>query len=347
MNPKVSIVVPCYDVEKYLDRCVRSLVNQTLKDVEIILVDDKSNDRTPEICDGWSIRDSRIKVFHKKINEGLGEACNSGMLMSSGEYIAFCDSDDWVTEDMYASLYKIAVSNGADAVYSGIQTVNGKGEIRVMNSYSKFEVVKDKDRIYNCVMDMIASESSCKEERKMAMSAKIVLYKKSLIDYNKLRFVSEREIVSEDLVWNIDVLCNASCIVLTPQIFYNYYVNPSSISNKINLNKFSLFKIQRAFLLNMMEKYDMPKECSNRIERMFIGYSRYYIGQIIKSQLPISDKHNVVSCICRDEVWKKVYSMYPVKNMRFIPKLMFVMMLNDTFWLMFFVYRILSLFQRK
>ena len=290
MNPKVSIVVPCYGVEKYLDRCVRSLVNQTLKDVEIILVDDKSNDKTPEICDGWSIRDNRIKVLHKKKNEGLGEACNSGMFMSSGEYIAFCDSDDWVAEDMYATLYNIAVSNGADAVYSGIRTVNDKGELTVMNAYSKFEVIKDKGRIYNCVMDMIASEPSCKEERKIAMSAKIVLYKRALIDYNKLRFVSEREIISEDLVWNIAFLCNAKCIVLTPQIFYSYYMNSSSISHIINLNKFSLFKTQRTFLLNMMEKYDLPKECRNRIERMFIGYSRYYIGQIIKSQLSVSER---------------------------------------------------------
>ena len=97
---KVSIIVPCWGVEKYLDRCVESLVNQTLQDIEIILVDDESPDRVPEMCDDWAKKDRRIKVIHKK-NGGLGLACNSGIEVATGEYLAFCDSDDWVDAKMY------------------------------------------------------------------------------------------------------------------------------------------------------------------------------------------------------------------------------------------------------
>ena len=101
---KVSVIIPIYKVEKYLSRCLDSVVNQTLDDIEIVLVDDGSPDSCPEICDRYAKKDSRIKVIHKK-NEGLGYARNSGMLIATGEYIAFLDSDDYVSKDMYEKVY--------------------------------------------------------------------------------------------------------------------------------------------------------------------------------------------------------------------------------------------------
>ena len=112
---KVSIIVPCYGVEKYLDCCMESIVNQTLKDIEIILVDDGSPDRVPQICDEWAQKDPRIKVIHKK-NAGLGYARNSGLEIASGEYVAFVDSDDYVDIRMYEFLYGNAVANDLDIV---------------------------------------------------------------------------------------------------------------------------------------------------------------------------------------------------------------------------------------
>lgn len=94
-NPKVSIIVPIYNVEKYLDRCMASLLNQTLEDIEIIMVDDGSPDRCPKMCDEYAKKDSRVKVVHKK-NGGLGYARNSGLDVATGEYVAFVDSDDYV-----------------------------------------------------------------------------------------------------------------------------------------------------------------------------------------------------------------------------------------------------------
>ena len=105
-TPKVSIIVPCYGVEKYLDRCLNSLVSQTLQDIEIILVDDKSPDNVPIMCDEWARKDNRIKVIHKEVNEGLGYARNTGLKYVEGEYVAFVDSDDYVDTDMYRKLYE-------------------------------------------------------------------------------------------------------------------------------------------------------------------------------------------------------------------------------------------------
>ena len=106
----VSVIVPVYNVESYLDRCLGSIVNQTLKNIEIIIVDDGSPDNCPSMCDRWAKRDNRIKVIHKK-NAGLGFARNSGLDVAKGEYVIFCDSDDSVDSVMYESLYN-ATENG-------------------------------------------------------------------------------------------------------------------------------------------------------------------------------------------------------------------------------------------
>ena len=103
MTPKVSIIVPCWNVEKYLDRCIDSLVSQTLREIEIILVDDDSPDSVPEMCERWAEKDSRIKVIHKS-NAGAGYARNSGLEVATGEYVAFVDSDDYIEPTMYEKL---------------------------------------------------------------------------------------------------------------------------------------------------------------------------------------------------------------------------------------------------
>ena len=105
--PLVSIIVPIYNVEPYLDRCIQSLINQTLENIEIILVDDESPDNCPQMCDAYAKQDRRIKVIHKK-NGGLGLARNSGLEIATGEFVAFVDSDDYVDIAMYQNLYKIA-----------------------------------------------------------------------------------------------------------------------------------------------------------------------------------------------------------------------------------------------
>ena len=104
-NPKISIIVPVYNVETYLQCCVDSLLHQTLKEIEIILVDDGSPDNSPAMCDEFAKHDDRVKVIHKK-NEGQGYARNSGLEIAAGEYIAFVDSDDYVELNAYENNIK-------------------------------------------------------------------------------------------------------------------------------------------------------------------------------------------------------------------------------------------------
>ena len=114
-QPKISIVVPVYKVEKYLDRCVNSLTGQTLKELEIILVDDGSPDRCPIICDEYAAKDARVRVIHKE-NGGLSSARNAGLAIASGDWIMHLDGDDWIAPDMLERLIQKGEDTGADIV---------------------------------------------------------------------------------------------------------------------------------------------------------------------------------------------------------------------------------------
>lgn len=319
---------------------MESLLEQTLKEIEIIMVDDESPDNCPAICDQYANKYPNIKVIHKK-NAGLGMACNSGIEVATGEYIAFCDSDDYVDSNMYETMYNTAIQYNADAVFSGIKTVDQNGKINPMNSYPSFQVIKDKKDISNFAMDMIASKPSDSIERHIAMSAKIVLYHKNIIDKNNLRFVSERQLISEDLIWNLEILSHSSCIVTLPQSYYYYYKNTDSLSKRIRIDRFDFFKTIRKYLLNKQtEYYHLPQEAKQRIDRMFIGYCRSYIGNITNSSLPKKEKKQIVSNICRDKVWKEIWHTYPILKMPKPHLLILILMKCNCYIGMDFMYKI-------
>ena len=127
MLPKISIIVPVYQVEQYLDRCIQSIVDQTYSNLEILLVDDGSVDRCPQICDEWSLRDSRIKVIHQK-NAGVAAARNTGLLSAQGEYLYFVDSDDVIKPNLCEKVMKVFSENDVDIVAFDCDQINQSGE---------------------------------------------------------------------------------------------------------------------------------------------------------------------------------------------------------------------------
>lgn len=134
-NPLISIIVPVYKVEKYLDRCVESIVNQTYKNLEIILVDDGSPDNCPAICDEWAQKDDRIKVIHK-LNGGVSSARNEGIRNALSKYLLFIDSDDDIEKDMVDKLFTSLHENGSDISVCNMNFVNEKGEVLYSSDFS-------------------------------------------------------------------------------------------------------------------------------------------------------------------------------------------------------------------
>lgn len=319
--PEVSIVVPCYKVEPYLDRCVSSLVNQTLKDIEIILVDDESPDRVPQMCDDWALKDSRIKVVHKR-NGGLGMACNSGIESATGRFIAFCDSDDWVDPDCYETLLKAALQHGADAVYSGIKRVDQHGTVSPM-SQPPYEAEYAGRRLEEFMLGMIATEPSDFKERERQMSAKIVLYSATVIRSNKIRFHSEREYISEDLLFNLDFLACCNKVVEIPRSFYYYFVNTASLSQTFRKDRFEKYKQLRKYMLNYYDFGSLHKDFTYRVDKMIIGYTRNTMNRIVASNESFVEKYRLINDICRDSLWRIIANEFPITKLPFNKKLIY------------------------
>lgn len=330
----VSIIVPCWGVEKYLNRCVESLVRQTLQDIEIILVDDESPDRVPEMCDVWARKDSRIRVVHKK-NAGLGMACNFGMEVAVGKYIAFCDSDDWVDAKMYETMYKAAEENQAQMVFTGLKKVNEAGEITPMNHPKEKKVYKGRTEVDRVMLDLIASESFDPVERHIQMSAKVVLYDRELINKYGIRFESERKIISEDLFFNLDNMTRAECVVVLQDAFYNYYCNSQSLTSKVRKDRFEKDLEMRSALLSRYSFRTMPDDFPNRVNRMFIGYNRSDIRQIcMANSLSNNEKNQWLKEVCTHPVWRELNSTYPVSSMPLKHKLFFKFTLHSNLFML-------------
>lgn len=331
MTPKVSIIIPCYKVEQYLDRCVESLINQSLCDIEIILVDDGSPDSVPEMCDRWAEQDTRIKVVHKK-NEGLGMACNSGLDVATGKYVAFVDSDDWVEPKMYETMYNSAQKYNAQMVFCGIRRVNDKGKKTAMYQAETMTVHDTPEEIASFSLDMIASEPSSSIERRIPMSAKIVLYERKKIQENNIRFENEKKMISEDLIFNLDCMIHALCIVEIPEIYYNYFINQNSITQTFHSNRFEKIIDLRNELLSRYQ--DMPADFAIRVNRMTIGYMRKNLCKICLSpQLSVPEKKAMVKEICSDSLWGQIKDVYPIKIMPIKHKLFLACILMNNYFL--------------
>lgn len=327
----VTIIVPVYNVERYLSRCMDSLLAQTLQDIEIILVDDGSSDHCPDMCDEYAQRYSFVKVVHKQ-NAGLGMACNSGLEIASGKYVAFCDSDDWVAPEMYETMYRVAEDNGADMVFTGLQRIDENGNITQMKQPIRMEVIRKHDDVLDLGMSIMANPVSVRQERKLEMSAKVVLYRNSKIRDNALRFVSERQLISEDLIWNLDNIAHAECVCCIPQTFYFYFDNSASLTNTLKSTRFDSYKKLHQELQERLTRSAFPPEALVRNDRLFIGYCRHSIVRTFEPHVPASYRRKYIRTICSDPIWKEIRLRYPVAQMPLLYRVFLQMIMCRTYW---------------
>lgn len=330
-TPVISIIVPCYNVENYLYRCMDSLTRQTLKNIEIILVDDGSPDKVPEICDEWQLKDQRVKVVHKR-NEGLGLARNTGLKIASGKYVAFVDSDDYVDVNMYQILLEIAERKNSDAVFCGFKKGIQEGkfvEIRECNSYKEFSG----DEVRKLIPDFIAAPPYSKQEYIYEMSVWHSIYRRSIIVDNEINFVSEREFSSEDIPFQLDFLEKAQKISFIPNILYFYCWNGNSITKKVSEEKF--YKIVALYKLvsSKSVKYD---DRGLRAKRLFIGYIRAYVRTLTKTNMKYKEKMHIINVMFKHNVWDEVASEYSIDFLPFGQKILSKYLLDKnsfgTYW---------------
>ena len=273
INMKVSIIVPVYNVEQYLRECLKSLINQTEKDIEIILVDDGSTDKSGDICDEYAKRDRRISVIHQK-NQGQSAARNKGLEISCGEYVMFVDSDDYIVADACKTLYLVAISHNADIVSA--------------------DILNEKDKIKNPDFRKINNEntlvSTCEflREKIETMTYDIVpwLYfvKREFINKSKLRFLEGY--FYEDQLWTLQLLSSHANIVKIRYPFYYYRINRAgSTTNYMYLKKGK----DAAIICNNMKEY-IDKLPNNSFKKYYNMVLLISVNQFISVWLKLNKK---------------------------------------------------------
>ena len=213
MNPLISVIVPIYNVEKYLARCVDSIVNQTYKNLEIILVDDGSPDRCPQMCDDYAKKDSRIKVVHKK-NGGLSDARNAGMAVATGEYISFIDSDDYVSDDFFECLLDIMNKENSDIA-----------ECSVVKFYEDNRFDEFSDDLSVKTYDTQDAMSALIAENQFHQHVWNKLYKTELV--KDIPYAVGK--LNEDEFWTYQVFGRANKVSKLNKTMYYYFQRNSSI----------------------------------------------------------------------------------------------------------------------
>lgn len=239
--PKVSVIIPVYGVEKYIERCARSLFNQTLDDIEYIFVDDCSPDRSIEILNQvigeYPRRKDQVQIIHHASNQGLALARQTGLKAAAGEYIAHCDSDDWVDNDMYSQMYSEAITNNSDVVICDYILTNGTSDMGIIKSC---HADTPKQEIKNCLF------------QRDPWSLWNKLFRKKV--YSNIQY--PKDAMGEDMATTIQLLWNCESMSYISKPYYKYYYNPESITKKVTrencINRFEQLSKNTDIVLNFL-----------------------------------------------------------------------------------------------
>lgn len=234
MGNKISIIVPVYNVEKYLEKCVDSIINQTHLNIEIILINDGSIDSCGKLCDNYKRQDNRIIVIHQN-NQGLSEARNKGIEMSTGDYLGFVDSDDWIEKDMFELLYTNLIQFDADISMCGYSRMNEDNSIISKYLYDdnkRIEILSGKNIMKHYLFDYTQKDKICNVVWNK-------LYKRHI--FKDIRFPENK--IYEDVFTTYLLLDKAKKMVISPELKYNYLIRNNSIMNQpVSINIFNIIE---------------------------------------------------------------------------------------------------------
>lgn len=237
MNDLISVIVLVYRVEKYLEKCIESIINQTYKNLEIILVDDGSDDNCPKICDYYEKLDSRIKVIHKK-NGGIDDARKAGIQEATGKYVGYVDGDDWIDLNMYEELLKLATENGVEIVESGVIDSWEDVEKKRVSYFEEGCYKGDKfDRIIG--PKILYTGNFFQHGISPYLVTKLCL-RDRLIEYQMLPEPSKN--IVDDTMCTFPCILESRSLYVTHQCYYHYRVRNNSAKREIRTDISSIVR---------------------------------------------------------------------------------------------------------
>lgn len=346
----ISIVVPIYNAEKYLVRCIESIINQTYRQIEIILVDDGSTDSSIEICNSYKKKDGRIKVIAQK-NCGVSSARNIGLDNATGEFVMFIDSDDWVELNICDSMVNLAVQHKCDIVFcSYTKCYNNKSVRKNIIETNKDVIIFDKkttkEFLLRRIIGLIGIELRRPEHMDSIVTATAKLYRRELI--TNIKFISIKEIGTEDALFNIEVFGTAKKCCYLNQNLYNYWrSNSSSLTRNFDFSLYSRWNN----LFAMIEKYIKEKKLdstysnalSNRIALSIIG-----IGiNVVSSDINFKKKKEDLKKILSDKNYEKALKNLDLNYFDFKWKIFFYSAIHKHINILYFMLYVISKITRR
>lgn len=300
-NPLVTVVVPVYNVEKYLDRCIESIVNQTYDNLEIILVDDGSPDKCPQMCDDWAKKDNRIKVIHKD-NAGLGMARNSGMEVATGEYILFVDSDDYIDKSAVKKSVDTAINSQSQVVMFGHSNFDDFGNVTPLKMKTD-KLYFEKEELLNDLLPGLFVY-----DRGLGVRTGNKMFSLDLFKTNNLQYKSEREIISEDAFFILQLFKYVKKVAILSENLYFYYQNPQSLTSTYREDR---QEKNNYFLLRSLEEIEANNYPICVAKALKIRYHAYTISalkQILNSDLSDVSQKQEIYKIFKDKTLKETLS---------------------------------------
>lgn len=317
MSHKISIIIPVYNVENYLAQCLDSVICQTYENIEIICVDDGSNDNSPEILRKYAETDNRIKVIKKK-NEGVSRARNDGINFASGEFIMFVDSDDWIDANTCEIALKAILNKNADIVmWSYISETDGRSSKKVIFPNEQiFEGKTVKEKLHRRFIGLLGEELAHPELADSLCPVWGKLYRKSLITEHQINFIDLDEIGTyEDGMFNLEVFGFAQKVVYLADYFCHYRrLSNNSVTSGYREQLFTqwlnLFQYMKKYIDNNALPSEYVKALDNRIALSILGLGL----NIISSEKSMTKKINEIRSIILNSLYRQVYQEFDCSN---------------------------------
>ncbi len=306
--PLISVIVPIYNVEPYLKRCVESIQNQTYKNLEIILVDDGSPDNCGKMCDEFAVNDKRIKVVHRE-NGGLSAARNSGLDIATGDYVGFVDSDDYIENDMYRELFIAISENNVNICTCGCNVVD-----------------EEKKLIYSETWETLCKYSDVEVVEKILLPLKTSLcnklFQRDIIGHKRMPL---NVVYGEDLIFFTSLLCSSLQVVVIPYCGYNYVKHQNTITTSaFNSHSFDEVYCKDFSYTCLIEKY--PQYRTPALSWCFRARLN-----LLRKLLVIPEKANYMTNISDYIIWLKQHHKMCKKHLSFKSNMeFFILIMSKT-----------------
>lgn len=338
--PKVSIVIPVYNMEKYLKRCMESVLAQTLSDIEIILVDDGGKDASVSMCDDYAKADERVRVIHKE-NGGLTSAWKAGSSVATGEYTGYVDSDDFIEQDMFERLYVRAKEEDADIACCGLKHLYEAKDHEEWTEQMEFpQDVFTPEQIRENMFPRLINDGSfmgrCLQPNRVTK-----LVRTSLVQKN-LSLCDDRVGIGEDFQFSLCMFLDAAKIVILKDYFpYYYWMNNSSMTMKYDekyMDKIKVLKENLERISDLKKVYDFKPQISNDFLCLTVLHVK---GSIYKRKgTPYAVLRKDLDEICRDYQVREAIEQLSMPNLSTAERLFIFFMKHHMYFAIYLAVRV-------